>query len=223
MDIFFSTLGDYTAENEGRKKPETMVTKASTSGYSSEQKFFLLLAVVITDCALLMGDNFVLLIPLIIVIFVFLSKFLSKLNYRNQLSFAEQKWLVLNEEIHFLDNEIQVHVQQDKHIVKCAYKEIANLQLCYQDIRDVYHRKASFFTWNHQTGYYKYYFSLQDGDSKKKLLTLLDFLYKNNIPIQEIDDDENELYMLQIRPKKMKVVEEIQDLIDEIGKDDTKA
>lgn len=63
---------------------------------------------------------------------------------------------------------------------------------------------------------------MQDGDSKEKLLTLLHFFYQNEIPIQEIDGDENELYMLQIRPKKMKVAEEVQDLIDEIGKDDTK-
>lgn len=222
MDIFFSTLGDYTEENKTKEKPKPMVTEASTTGISFAQKLLLLLAGIISMYSFVTGEYAILILPLIIVMFALFSKANYDENRTNDFSFMQQKWLVLNEEIHFLDNEIQVHVLQDKYMIKCAYKDIENLQLCYQDIRDVYHTKASFFTWNHRTGRYKYYFSLQDGDSKKKLLTLLDFFYKNNIPIQETDDDENELYMLQIRPKKMKVAEEIQDLIDEIGKDEVK-
>ncbi len=137
----------------------------------------------------------------------------------------KQHWEIAGDKIYFSYQGISI-ISNSNNKLSFPYTAIRDFHFHFRGMKSLYNQEASTFSWEMEGKQYEYPILLDSEPRKEALLALLSYFYKKEIDIHERDEEGKELKFLHIIQdpvprKEVEIAPEIQDLIDEIGENDT--
>lgn len=126
---------------------------------------------------------------------------------------------VISGELVFLADTIQIKNKQ-----KIPYSQITQIELIFNGVSEGIMPSTSSLLIHINEDIHTYSIVIDSDFKRKKMINILTYLYEQKVPIKEWNKSHEEIYLLQKivvpePPKDIEIDAKIQDLIDEIGKD----
>lgn len=211
MDIFFNIIRPANEANF-QAKHSLMDRKPTSAHFQFTKNQTVSVIIILIICFLLC----MLILPIAGIIVLFLAIILSNFfsfSFQKKRVDEQQKWVYLNEQIHFLADKIQIRSPIAANQMSFPYHTISDLKIDFKGINDIAEGNPTFFQWKVAEMTYQY-FILTDVDFHKDLLVNLMLFFRH----KQIDIEEIGFISLHTKPThSLKVDEKIQRLIDEIG------
>lgn len=238
MNTSFDTLTITDAASAKQWKKEKRYNRANASFrfekslHPTKKKVFFtkdnasaitLYIAIIFGVLVIVGINLVLLSIFIVIGFVmryFALQFLKN-DYYYQLSL--KKIIYIGEKILFTESGVNI-TNPYQEAAFFAYKEMRDVRLSLYGVGERLEMMIHVFTWRIDDTEHEYYLQIDSQYRTQKLIDVLRFLYKKEIPLKEYNIQGKEMYLLNMVEKenKLAVDTKIQTLIDEIGEKEEK-